>query len=135
MNEEAAKARMAPVHAAIRASDEARLNALCDPDIVVEQAAALPYGGVYTGVPGLLAMLKGLRATLADMRVSTERVLSDATGDHILVLQGLRARSARTGRPVEMSVAELFSFRDGRLVSIRPHYFDAKAVHDACKEA
>lgn len=134
MSEGAAEARMARVQAAILSSDEARLNELCDPDIVVEQAAALRYGGVYRGVAGLLAMLKGLRETLSDIRASRECFLSDATGDHVIVLQQLRARSSKTNRPVEMSVAELFSFRDGRLISIRPHYFDAKAVHDACKE-
>ena len=134
MSKETSEERMARVMAIIRSGDEARLTELCDPNICVEQAAALPYGGVYRGVAGLRKMLKGLREAWTDMNASLEHVLGDASGDHLLTIQHLRARSSKTGRPVDMTVAELFSFRDGRLISIHPHYFDTKAVHDACKE-
>ena len=58
----------------------------------------------------------------------TESIIGDATSDHVVLLQRMRGRSRRTGQPFEMSILELYSFRDGKLIGIKPYYWDTAAL-------
>lgn len=128
MTETKSSERIARVMAALMSGDPARMEELIHPEIVLEQAASLPYGGIYTGYAGLRELGERLLATWSDFRATTESVIGDPSGDHFVLIQRVSGRSRRSGRPFEISILELFSFREGRLAEIRPHYWDTNAL-------
>jgi ketosteroid isomerase-like protein len=120
--------------AALRSGDATQIEALCHPDMVVEDPESLPYGGVYRGFAGMCEVSAKLFAAVADWRVETERISGDAGGDDFVLVQRMTGRAASTGRPIDMSILERYTFRGGLLVSIRPYYWDTKAIIDLLGE-
>jgi ketosteroid isomerase-like protein len=120
--------RIARVLAALGSGNGDQIRAICHPDLRIEDPAGLPYGGVYEGFEGMLEVAGKLFAAIADCRIETELVIGDPAGDEFVLKQRLTGRVARTGRPVETSILEHYSFRDGLLVAIRPYYWDTKAL-------
>jgi ketosteroid isomerase-like protein len=135
MEQETGEARVRRVLATFMSGDQEKIASVCHPDITIEQAPGLPYGGVYKGLTGVRDMAKLLYKTWSEFDVTTERVLGDASGDHFIMMQRLRARSRKTGQATEITIAELFSFQDGRLILIRPYYWDTKALAELCQSS
>ena len=122
--------RITRLLAALRSGDAAQIEALCHPDMIVEDPESLPYGGVYRGFTGLCDISAKLFAAVADWKVDTERVIGDPGGDDFVLVQRMTGRAAGTGRRIDMSILEHYAFRDGLLFSIRPYYWDTKAMLD-----
>jgi ketosteroid isomerase-like protein len=116
--------------AALRSGDATQIQALCHPDMLVEDPESLPYGGSYQGFAGMCEVAGKLFAAVADWKVETEGIIGDPGGDDFVLVQRMTGRAASTGRPIDMSILERYTFRDGLLVSIRPYYWDTKAIID-----
>lgn len=126
--------RIERVLAALQSGDAAQVEALCHPDMVVEDPESLPYGGVYRGFAGMREVSAKLFAAVANWKIETERVIGSPEGDDFVLVQRMTGRAVSTGRAIEMSILEHYTFRDDLLVSIRPYYWDTKAIIDIlCK--
>ena len=107
----------------LAAGDFDRLAPMLDPDFVVHEAAALPYGGDYHGVDGWRQLSNAIAASWAGFRIERKEVYGE-TADSLVIRLFLKGRSRRTGIPFETSVLELWRFREGRLREITPYYWD-----------
>ena len=120
--------------AALQSADAEPLRELCHPDLVVEEAASLPYAGTYKGFEGLCEVAQRMYASWAECKVTTESVIGDPAGDEFVLLQRMSGLTPRTRRPFEMPILELYSFRDGLLIGIRPYYWDTKTLLDLLRD-
>jgi len=100
---------------------------LLHPDFEVQPAASHPYAGIYRGVKGFQDIFR---------KVFTEtyerfepKILEFAEGQNsVVTLCSVTVTGKRTGRTVEMSLAEVFGFEGDKLRYIRPHYLDTKIL-------
>ena len=91
-------------------------------DLVIEEAAGLPYAGTYTG-PDALERLYGIVSNFwLDFAVDFVGMTS---GDGTVIAEVVfHGRSKRTGEGFAMPLLELWRVRDGKISEIRPFYFD-----------
>jgi ketosteroid isomerase-like protein len=120
--------RIARVMAALASGDGAEVQAICHPDLHIEDPPSLPYGGVYRGFAGMLEIAGKLYAAIADCKIEPELVIGDPAGDEFVLKQHITGRAVRTGAAVDVHVLEHYSFRDGLLYAIRPYYWDTQAM-------
>jgi ketosteroid isomerase-like protein len=120
--------RIAKVLAALQSGDGSQIQAICHPEMIVEDPASLPYGGVYKGFEGMIECAGKLFAAVVDCKIETLEIIGDPGGDAFVLRQRLTGRAARSGRPIDTTILEHYAFRDGLLVSIRPYYWDTKAM-------
>jgi uncharacterized protein len=111
---------------ALEAGDDAPFWALFDPEVTFHEAACLPYGGAHRGLASTRAAYARLCATFAKMHSVFEQVLAE--GDIVILYQTITFEVAANGNTGTLPVAELFRFRDGKIVEWRAHYFDADLV-------
>jgi ketosteroid isomerase-like protein len=109
--------------AATRAGDRAQLTEMLHPDFELEEAAGLPYGGLYHGVDGWLALGGAVVAAWRSFRMELLEFVAE-TDDSLVVRLAISGRSRKTDRPFESTVLELWRFKDDRLHRIHPYYFD-----------
>ena len=101
------------------------------PGATVHEAASLPFGGLYEGAPAIQQMFGRMFETWEDMKIAKETLFDG--GDEVVAKLRLTARSRATGRPVDMQILELWTIRDGKVVSLVPFYFDAGEVARICQ--
>lgn len=108
-------------YAAINAGDvDAFINVLAE-DCVLEEAAGHPYGGKWTGHEDIKAAFGGLAASIGLRGVTVHDIVANETTAVGLIEIAI---TSSTGEESTMSVAEVWEVRDGKAVSIRPHYWD-----------
>lgn len=99
------------------------------PDVVLHQADALPYGGVWRGHEGMerfFVAMSGVWETF-DM-VEQEFLATGETGGPAVVLTQVRARARATGRELAFPILQTITVTDGRIAEVRPFYWDTAAV-------
>jgi len=104
------------------------LKPLLHPQIRVIEAESLPYGGTFEGADGLLQILNSLFAAWKDCAVELKQLVVD--GDTVVALLEMRGTGATSGVPFEMSVAEVLRIREGRIIEIKPFYFDTHRLNE-----
>ena len=111
-------------------ADFARLAPYFADDVVLYQADALPYGGVWRGHRGLERFFIAMSQTwdAFDM-VEQEFLCTEPTA---VVFTLVRARSRATGRSLEFPIMQKIRVRAGRIAEVRPFYWDTAAVAAAC---
>jgi ketosteroid isomerase-like protein len=129
-----ADSRVRRLIAALQSGDAAQVEALCHPDMVVEDPESLSYGGTYRGFAGMCEVSAKLFAAVLSWQCETTRIIGNAGGDDCVLVQRMTGRSANNGRAIDMSILEHYTFRDGLLISIRPYYWDTKAMIDLLSE-
>lgn len=115
--------------ATARKGDSEDLRALFHPDFRIVEAEGLPYGGVRKGVDGLLGLVREVFSTWQDCRVDVQQLVAE--DDCVIVLAEMTGTGRSSPVPFRMPIAELYRIQDGRIIEIRPFYFDTKALHDA----
>ncbi|ALU97502.1 MULTISPECIES: nuclear transport factor 2 family protein [Streptomyces] len=100
------------------------------PDVVLHQAAALPYGGDWRGHRGMERFFRAMSDTWAEFELVAQDFL--ATGETSVVRTIVRARSRATGRELTFPILQTLTVRDGRITEVRPFYWDTDAVVRAC---
>ena len=103
------------------------------PDVVLHQAAELPYGGVWRGHDGLGEFFLAMAASWAAFDIVDQRFL--ATDGTAVVLTDVRARARSTGIELAFPILQTIEFDAGRISEIRPFYWDTAAVARACRPA
>lgn len=133
--DETAQANRATLIAAVdafAAGDAESFWAIFDPDVTFYEASCLPYGGAHRGLEGARAGYAELCSHFAKLDSVTEAVL--ASRDIVIMYQIITFEAARTGKTGTLPVAELFRFRDGKVIEWRAHYFDACLVAEAMRD-
>ncbi|MDV5145867.1 nuclear transport factor 2 family protein [Streptomyces sp. SBC-4] len=100
------------------------------PDVVLHQAAALPYGGTWRGHAGLERFFLAMSQVWESFDMTEQEFLS--TGATAVVLTRVRARARATGRELTFPILQTITVRAGRIAEVRPFYWDTAAIADAC---
>ncbi|MFF5125843.1 nuclear transport factor 2 family protein [Streptomyces syringium] len=99
-------------------------------DVVLHQAEALPYGGTWHGHAGLTRFFLAMSDVWESFDMVDQKFL--ATGETAVVLTQVQARARATGRELAFPILQTITVRDGRIVEVRPFYWDTAAIADAC---
>jgi len=95
-------------------------------DVVVREAASLPYGGDWRGHAGVLALMDRLAEVYGSATFADRKVFAD--GDDVFVLLQSTVRFRDSGREFQNTVLQHITFRDGRIASMSPFHWDTHAV-------
>ena len=95
-------------------------------DLVIIEAENLPYAGLYTG-RGALRELHGIVMAHWIDPVLDFHAMTAGDG-HVVSLVTFHFTSRRSGRRIAMPLAEVFRIEAGKVVEIKPFYFDTKAI-------
>ncbi|MQY03450.1 nuclear transport factor 2 family protein [Actinomadura macrotermitis] len=109
-------------------ADFAGMAAHLSPDVVMYQAESLPYGGAWTGPDGIERFMAAMSEAWTSLEFLEQRFAADGPVAVVRNRGVLRARA--TGRALETSVMQWFTFEDGLISEIRPFYLDTAAVLD-----
>lgn len=109
--------------AATRTGDKATLAEMVHPEFKLVEPTGVPYEGTFHGLDGWRKLARSVVEAWEDFKVEPIAFPGESA-DSLVVRLRLSGRSRKTGRPFDMSVLELWSFRDGKLIEISPHYFD-----------
>ena len=97
--------------------------AMFDPDAAFHEASCLPYGGTHRGLDAIKRGYLEMCATFSAMRSEFHEVLT--AGDYCILYQTISFTIAANGNQGSFPVAEMFRFKDGKIVEWRANYFDA----------
>ncbi len=100
------------------------------PDVVLYQAAALPYGGVWRGHDGMEQFFLAMSRAWDAFEMVDQTFLADTSP--LVVLTHVRARARATGRGLSFPILQTITVADGRITEVRPFYWDTAAIADAC---
>jgi ketosteroid isomerase-like protein len=110
---------------AVFAGDADTIRALCAPEFELHEGSGLPFAGTYRGADGFLAFLGIFNDTFEIHELAPVRTFSTDDPAWLIGELNLRATLRATGQAFASSLLELWQFRDGNVVSIKPHYFNA----------
>lgn len=111
--------------------DEAALRAMVHPDFVLEDPASLPFGGRYEGAEGYFRFWRALNEAITDLSFSVDGLFEAKETPELVVAMTVGGRSTATGKTFSTQILERWSFRDGKLVGLKPFYFDTAALAPA----
>ena len=124
MTEEAsANPNVAAMRRFIEAYNEGDLDslvALADPNIEWEVAPEHPAATTHRGIDAVREYHEDWRNTLHDLRIDLHSIA--ATGDTVVTVCGLRGEGAESGADVEVEIAFLTTFHDGKAVAPSPSH-------------
>ena len=99
-------------------------------DIVLYQADALPYGGIWGGHEGMQRFLLAMSQTWEIFDMVDQQFL--ATGSTAVVLTQVHAQARVTGRELDFPILQTLVVRAGRIAEVRPFYWDTTVIAQAC---
>ena len=108
--------------------DFQRMASYLADDVVLHEAAVLPYGGDHVGPEAFLATMQAASSFFETEALKWE--LMDA-GDRVILHILVRLTSRRTGVSFDIPVVEIFAFRDGKIIDDDVFYKDASLVASA----
>ena len=123
---QAAVAVVQAYYDALAQGDIEGLFAVLAADAVLEEAASLPYAGVYEGHGAWREFATVFNQVWQDPAIAVESI-ADA-GDYVIGLARLRAKSRHTGQTIDMPLAEFFFLEAGKIKKLLPFYWDTAAV-------
>ena len=115
------------LHAAFEADGLDRVLQLCDPDCVVVQDDALPWGGRHEGLDGVATFGAALGGIIHS--VVTADALFEA-GDRVIKFGRSRGRVLANGAAFDTPAVHIWTLRD-RKVTAAEFYVDSHAMLDA----
>jgi len=99
-------------------------------DVVLHQAAALPYGGTWRGRAGMERFFAAMSTAWARFEMLEQEF--HPAGDVVVVRTEVRATGRATGRVLEFPILQTVRVADGRITEVWPFYWDTAAIADAC---
>ncbi|MEM1189436.1 MAG: nuclear transport factor 2 family protein [Pseudomonadota bacterium] len=128
MTNEEMLAMVEKLYAAAGQGDFDAAEEMLTDDLVIREAAGLPFEGTFTG----RTALRELSAKVFGMMeiASLERVATTVGGDHAVAIAAFHFADPQL-KPAEL--CEMFRFRDGKVCEIKPYYFEPQTVVDACE--
>lgn len=115
------------LYAAFAAGSVDRILELCDPDCVVIQDDALPWGGRYEGLDGVATFGLALGGTV-DSVVTSDGLFE--AGDRVIQFGRSRGTVLANGAVFDMPEVHVWTLRNG-MVTTAEFYTDSHAMLDA----
>jgi ketosteroid isomerase-like protein len=113
--------------AGVFANDAQTIHELCDPAFELIQSVDLPYGGTYRGADGFMQFLKQFVATYHIEKLEQTNIFYTDDPDLLIFEFDFRATLQSTGKSFVTTILEPWRFRNGRVLTITPHYFNVPA--------
>lgn len=111
--------------AAVLSGDLDTVRELAAPDMELHQGSGLPYAGVYHGAEGFIQFLGTFGETWEIERLEPVRNFPGEDPEWVASELAFAATSKLNGRRFESSLVEVWHIRDGKVLSIRSHYFNS----------
>ena len=111
--------------AAVMAGDQDTISSLADPDFELLEGSGMPFAGVYRGADGFMQFLGIFFETLDIERLEPIRTYQTEDPDFIASEFEVRGTLRSTGKIFESSLVEIWRFRNGKVLSIKAHYFNS----------
>lgn len=112
--------------------DFSRVSVTLDPECVIYQPASLPYGGVWRGHDGFDSWMRAFCEQWASLEVSGTQLYP--SGDDVIVSQShVYATSRRSGVKADWPLLQFLRFRNGRILELRPFYWDTAGLLSALR--
>ena len=109
-----------------KTQDFKTMTTLIGDGAVYHQAAGLPYGGTYIGFDNWIKMFSHA-GSLYDLRIEREPTyFINETMDGVTIGFTINCTSKKTGKVISMPISEYFELKNGKIISIRPFYYDTK---------
>lgn len=110
--------------------DFVSLEKLILKEAVYSQAEGLPYGGTYKGFQEWMEMFKKVPVYF-DLQLASDPILhSDSQNKSVVASFTVKFKSKKTGKEFTMPIMELFELKDGKILLVKPFYFDTKKITD-----
>ena len=110
--------------AAVFAGDSDTIKQLTDPNFELREGSGLPFAGIYRGAQGFLEFLAIFNETLLIERLELIRAYQAEDADWIASEFILRSVVRATGKIFESTLVEIWNFKNGKVLSITPHYLN-----------
>ena len=108
--------------------DAQALRELAHRDFVLHEGNGLPFAGEFRAAEGFLAFLGRFMEIFDIARLEPVRLYECADADHLACEFELEATVRATGAPFASSLVEIWRFSDGKVLSVKPHYFNVPAA-------
>jgi ketosteroid isomerase-like protein len=102
---------------------------ILDPEIVFYEPDCLPWGGIYRGVPDTIKAHANNHTVFDRVRAVVESI--SAADDIAMLYQTIDFRVRANGNTLTTSMAEMFRFRNGKVIEWRELFFDPWALTQA----
>jgi ketosteroid isomerase-like protein len=102
------------------------VEALMHPDVVIHEAASLPFAGEWRGKDALQRLSAAMYGTWAEASVEIHDITSGK--EWAVVVLTLTMTSKKTGNTFSQTLCEAGRIEDGLLKEHRIHYFDAAQI-------
>lgn len=100
---------------------------------IYSQAEGLPYGGIYVGFNEWIKMYTK-STEFFDLQVEKEPVyFSDATKNEVIIYFTIKCKAKKSGKTLSMPISEHIDLKNGKIIAIRPFYFDTKQFAEFLK--
>jgi uncharacterized protein len=100
------------------------------PNVVLNQADSMPYGGSWRGHEGMERFFAAMSQTWEAFEMVEQEFLTETSP--LVVLTQVRARARATGRELRFPILQTITVEDGRISEVRPFYWDTAAIAQAC---
>jgi uncharacterized protein len=100
-----------------------------DENVELLEAASLPYGGVYRGRETVRKLIMTVTTVWNDISLDIKTITSG--DDYVIAYGQFSATSAKTGVSVSFPLAEVWRFREGRVIYLHPVYGDVQLASAA----
>ena len=99
-----------------------------DENSVMIEAESLPYGGTFRGRDTIKAAIQQVFGYWHDFSYDIEAITDSA--EFVIAYGRFRATSTKTGKQIDIPLAEVWHIRDGKVVLVNPVYSDTKLALD-----
>lgn len=115
------------MYAAVSRGDWAAVENFMAEDFVIHEPPSLPYGGEWRGKDALQRLYVHVMGYWTQPSVEWHELLGGE--DNAVALLALSATSP-AGERQTFEIAEVTRFENGKMASMRIHYFDTAAIRD-----
>lgn len=119
----------------VNAQDWQAATAFLHPEFSLVEPSGLPYAGTWTGPDGFVKLMTRIRQTWSTWRDAPYPYEWVASADRVFKEVRFTATLASTGREITMDFVEVYEFRDGKIATVRPYYFDQALIAQANRHA
>ena len=95
---------------------------LCHPDFAVRESPSLSYAGEYRGLDGFKEILGIVMGHYSNFEM--EPTCYTGGDNYVIALVSFSGTGIKTGKEFKSELAEVFRFEDGKVIEIKPFYWD-----------
>lgn len=104
------------------------LKQIIDTGAVYNQAAGLPYGGKYTGFGEWETMFTKVDEYFNLQLINDPVYFSNPRENKVIANFIIKFTCKKNKKELLMQIAELLEFKNGKIISVTPFYFDTKTL-------